>query len=267
MMIMPAAATAPGERVLAIVPTYEEATTLPALLASLLALPDAIDVLIVDDASPDGTQAVVRSHADFDRRVFLHARTGKLGLASAYRAGFQWALGRDYDICLEMDADLSHDPRDVPRLIAAIHEGADLAIGSRYVDGIRVMNWPASRLLLSLFAGRYTRCLTGLPLCDPTSGFKAIRRRALESMPWEEFRSEGYAFQIELHFRAWREGFDLREVPIVFTERREGASKMSRQIAREAVWRVLALAWQRHGPRLGDCGMEPARRKRLLCHR
>ena len=226
-------------------PTYNESDTLPALLEGLCGLPVTIDVLIVDDASPDGTQAIVKEHPEFERHVFLLPREGKLGLATAYKAGFQWALARDYDVCLEMDADLSHDPLDVPRLLDAIRDGADIAIGSRYLGGIRVINWPPARLLLSLLAGTYTRRLTGLTLGDPTSGFKAIRRRVLESLHWGELRAGGYAFQIELHYRAWRAGFVLREVPIVFTERRSGASKMSRRIAFEAAWRVMALAVER----------------------
>lgn len=218
---------------------------MPALLEALFALPVQIDTLIVDDASPDGTQAIVKAHPQFERHLFLLPRKGKLGLATAYKAGFRWALERGYDVCLEMDADLSHDPSDVPRLLEAIREGADLAIGSRYLGGIRVINWPRRRLFLSLFAGTYTRRFTGLPLKDPTSGFKAIHRRVLESIDWEELRADGYAFQIELHYRAWKAGFDLREVPIVFTERRSGASKMSRAIALEAAWRGVAIGAER----------------------
>ncbi len=228
-----------------VVPTYNEADTLPALLERLCSLPVSIDILIVDDASPDGTQAIVKGHLEFERHVFLLAREGKLGLATAYKAGFQWALARGYDVCLEMDADLSHDPQDVPQLLDAIRQGADIAIGSRYLGGIRVINWPRRRLFLSLFAGTYTRRFTGLPLTDPTSGFKAIHRRVLESLRWDELRADGYAFQIELHYRAWKAGFVLREVPIVFTERRSGASKMSRRIAIEAAWRVMTIGVER----------------------
>ena len=234
-------------RALVIVPTYNESDTLPELLDTLLALPCGLDVLVVDDASPDGTAGIVRCHPMHERRVFLLARMGKCGLASAYKAGFQWSLARDYEVCLEMDADLSHDPADIPRLLNAIGEGADIAIGSRYLDGIRVMNWPAPRLLLSLFAGAYTRRLTGLPLSDPTSGFKSIRRRVLEMLDWNRLRAEGYAFQIELHFLAWKAGLQVREVPIVFTERRNGSSKMSRRIALEAAWSVLRLACESRG--------------------
>jgi dolichol-phosphate mannosyltransferase len=227
------------------VPTYNEAETMPALLEALFGLPVNIDVLIVDDASPDGTQAIVKEHPEFERHVFLLPRKRKLGLATAYKAGFQWALERGYEVCLEMDADLSHDPSDVPRLLDAIREGADLAIGSRYLGGVRVINWPRRRLFLSLFAGTYTRRFTGLPLSDPTSGFKAIHRRVLESLDWGELRADGYAFQIELHYRAWKAGFVLREIPIVFTERRSGASKMSRRIALEAAWLAMAIGSER----------------------
>jgi dolichol-phosphate mannosyltransferase len=232
-------------RAVVIVPTYNEAETLPTLLGRLCSPTVGVDVLVVDDASPDGTQEIVKRHAEFERRVFLLARNGKRGLASAYKAGFEWALARGYEVCLEMDADLSHDPLDVPRLLDSVRDGCDVAIGSRYVGGIRVINWPPARLLLSLFAGTYTRRLTGLPLSDPTSGFKAVHRRVLQSLDWGELRADGYAFQIELHYRAWKAGFALCEIPIIFTERRSGASKMSRRIAFEAAWRVLALGAER----------------------
>jgi len=235
MSVNPAlpAETLPSARPLLVLPTYNEAISLPLVLARLFAVPRAPDVLVIEDASPDGTAAVVRAHAEFGRRLFMVERAGKLGLGSAYRAGFSWALERGYSAALEMDADLSHDPDDVPRLLAALDAGADLAIGSRYVQGISVVHWPLSRLLLSMGAGCYVRLLTGLPLTDPTSGFKAIRRRALERLMREKISADGYGFQIELHFKAHRLGLKLQEIPIVFTERRDGQSKLSAGIAVE----------------------------------
>ncbi|MGB8355138.1 MAG: polyprenol monophosphomannose synthase [Chthoniobacteraceae bacterium] len=229
------------EKSIVVIPTYNEANNLPELFGRVFQLPSNIDVLIVDDASPDGTAQIVKQHAEFGRRLFLMERSGKLGLATAYKQGFQWALQRNYDACMEMDADLSHDPADIPKLLEALNNGADIAIGSRYLNGIRVLNWPQNRLQLSLFAGLYTRTLAGLPLSDPTSGFKAIRREVLEAFDWSRFIASGYGFQIEIHFYAWRNGFCLREVPIIFTERHEGRSKMSWRISAEAALRVLRL--------------------------
>lgn len=226
-------------------PTYNEVESLPGVLARVLALPGGLHVLVVDDASPDGTAALVRTHLEFGQRVFLLSRHAKLGLGSAYLDGFEWALRRDYTAALEMDADLSHDPDDVPRLLATLDAGADLAIGSRYLQGISVVHWPLRRLLLSLGAGVYTRFFTGLRLSDPTSGFKAIRREALGVLVAAGVHSEGYGFQIELHFRAQRAGLTLREVPIVFTERRDGRSKLSLAITFEALGLVPRLGLQR----------------------
>lgn len=235
----------PSTQPLLVLPTYNEATSLPQVLARLFALPCALHILVVDDASPDGTGAIVHEHAEFGRRLFLLSRRGKLGLGSAYRDGFHWALERSYTAAVEMDADLSHDPEDVPRLLAALDAGADLAIGSRYVKGISVVHWPLSRLLLSIGAGVYTRLLTGLPLTDPTSGFKAIRRAALARLEGERVTADGYGFQIELHFKAHRAGLVLTEVPIVFTERRDGQSKLSAAITLEAIWLVPRLGLRR----------------------
>jgi dolichol-phosphate mannosyltransferase len=233
------------ERPLVVVPTYNESETVPALLEKLFALPRRCDVLIVDDGSPDGTASIVKQHSAFGTRLHLLERTSKQGLGTAYRAGFAWALERDYDACIEIDADGSHDPADIPRLLEALDEGCDLAIGSRYVGGVRVLNWPQSRLFLSTFAGWYTSFLTRLPLTDPTSGFKAIRRHVIERLDWSRFTSGGYSFQIELHYFAWKAGFLLREIPIIFTERREGQSKMSLEIAMEAARRVITLLFER----------------------
>ncbi len=184
----------------------------------------------------------------YGKRIYILERPGKAGLGSAYRAAFQWALKMGYDAVVEMDADLSHDPADVPRLLEALSEGADMAVGSRYLNGIRILNWPQSRLWISTFGGWYARNLTGLPMTDPTSGFKAIRRRVLEELDWEQFTAQGYGFQVELHFFAWQAGFKIVEVPIIFTERREGNSKMSPHIALEAAKRVLQLSVRRIFP-------------------
>jgi dolichol-phosphate mannosyltransferase len=219
------------EKILVVAPTYNEARK--------------VDVVIVDDNSPDGTADVVRKLSQFGRRLFLLENETRRGFAQACKDGFCWAMENGYDLCIEMDADLSHDPADVPRLIAMIEEGADIAVGSRYLNGVRIINWPARRLLLSLFAGSYTRFWTGLPMTDPTSGFKAIRNKVLRSTDWSRFAADGYGFIIELHFLAWRNGFRIRECPIVFTERRRGASKMSKRIALESALSVLKLACQR----------------------
>ncbi|MCX6936213.1 MAG: polyprenol monophosphomannose synthase [Verrucomicrobia bacterium] len=231
-----------------IIPTYNEAELILTVLEEILAKSPGADVLVVDDGSPDGTAGKVRRHVGFGKKVHLMERQGKAGLGSAYRAGFKWALEKGYDAVVEMDADLSHDPADVPRLLAALVEGADVAVGSRYLNGIRILNWPQSRLWISTFGGWYARTLTGLPMTDPTSGFKAIRRRVLEGLDWDRFTAQGYGFQIELHFFAWQAGFKIQEVPIVFTERRQGDSKMSPQIAKEAALRVLQLAVRRIFP-------------------
>jgi dolichol-phosphate mannosyltransferase len=233
---------------LVILPTYNEAEMILTALDEVLAKAPNVEVLVVDDGSPDGTAIKVKSHPSFKKKIHIMERPGKAGLGSAYRAAFKWALEKGYDTVVEMDADLSHDPADVPRLLAALREGADVAIGSRYLNGIRILNWPQSRLWISTFGGWYARTLTGLPLTDPTSGFKAIRRRVLEGLNWDQFTSQGYGFQVELHFFAWQAGFNLQEVPIVFTERRQGDSKMSANIALEAAKRVLQLAFRRIFP-------------------
>jgi dolichol-phosphate mannosyltransferase len=228
---------------LAISPTYNEAASLPTLLKTLFAADSSLHVLIIDDASPDGTAKVVRDHPEFSKRLHLLERGGKLGLGSAYREGFRWAAEHAYDACVEIDADLSHDPADVPRLLKQLNdETADAIIGSRYLDGLRVVNWPEHRLLISAFATQFVRFVLGMPLTDATSGFKALRVAALQKMDWSLIRAEGYGFQVELHHALWRSGARLKEIPIVFTERREGHTKMNVGIALEAAMRVLALA-------------------------
>lgn len=235
----------PSRKPLLILPTYEEAAGLLLVLDRIFEEAETMHVLVVDDASPDGTAEIARSHPRFQRQLFLIERSGKQGLGSAYRDGFAWALARDYTAVIEMDADLSHDPADIARLLEELESGSDLAVGSRYVQGISVIHWPLSRLLLSIGAGVYTRLLTGLPLSDPTSGFKAIRRNALEVLVAKRLSAEGYGFQIELHYWAHRAGMKIKELPIVFTERRDGQSKMSFAIAMEAVGLVARLGLRR----------------------
>lgn len=231
-------------RALVVMPTYNEAESLGELVPRVLEQDPRIDVLVIDDASPDGTGAIADDLAAGDERVKVVHREGKLGLGTAYLRGFRFGLERGYEYLLEMDSDLSHDPKYLPDLLAAVDDGADLAIGSRYVRGVNVINWPMSRLLLSYYANKYARWVTGLPLTDATSGFKCFRRRALEVIDFERVGSTGYAFQIEMDFRAWKAGMKLVEVPIVFTDRDRGESKMSGAIVREAVWRVWALRFK-----------------------
>ncbi len=228
---------------LVIIPTYNEADNIGRVLDLVLAQPTPLSVLVVDDNSNDGTAEVVRSVMDeAPARVDLIERGGKMGLGTAYLRGFRYALARDYSFICEMDADLSHDPDDLPRLIKPVERGAaDLAIGSRYVGGVRVINWPLPRLVLSYAAGIYTRTITQMPIRDVTAGFKCFHRRVLEALPLDRVNSDGYAFQVEMHYRTWRAGFDIEEVPVIFTERTEGQSKMSKAIVREAALKVWEL--------------------------
>ena len=231
------------ERALVIVPTYNERANITRLVESVLAQDPRLDVLVVDDGSPDGTGAVVDAIHDREPRVNVIHRPSKMGLGTAYLAGFRWALESGYAFVFEMDADFSHDPGHIPAFLAAI-EGADLVLGSRYRHGkVTVVNWPISRLMLSYSANVYARAVTGLPLYDSTGGFKCFRREVLEAIDLNDVRSNGYAFQIEMSFRAWKRGFRIVEIPIVFTDRSEGESKMSRRIVREAVWMVWRLRW------------------------
>jgi dolichol-phosphate mannosyltransferase len=228
---------------LVITPTYNEADNVGQVIDLVLAQPTPISILVVDDNSSDGTAAIVRSKMEeAPERVHLVERGGKLGLGTAYLRGFRFALARDYTYICEMDADLSHDPDDLPRLIEPVRaDEVDLAIGSRYVEGVRVINWPLSRLVLSYSAGMYTRAITRLPILDVTAGFKCFHRRVLEALPLDRVNSDGYAFQVEMHYRTWRAGFRFEEVPVIFTERTEGQSKMSRGIVREAALKVWEL--------------------------
>jgi dolichol-phosphate mannosyltransferase len=233
--------SAPGaERVLVVVPTYNERVNLPIIVPAILQQDPRVDVLVVDDNSPDGTGAIADTLATESPRVHVLHREAKQGLGKAYLAGFTWALARSYDLLIEMDVDFSHDPKFLPELIRAAGE-ADLVIGSRYKTGVNVINWPMSRLLLSIGANQYARWITGLPLTDSTGGFKCFRRSVLEAIDFSRVRSNGYAFQIEMSYRAWRKGFRLVEVPIVFTDRIEGQSKMNKRIVREAIWMVWWL--------------------------
>jgi dolichol-phosphate mannosyltransferase len=230
-------------KTLVIVPTYNERENLPPLVQRLLALPIPVDLLIVDDNSPDGTGQLADELAKRHPNVQVMHRAEKNGLGRAYCAGFAWALERDYECILEMDGDFSHNPDDIPAFLKAA-EQADLVIGSRYSNGIRVINWPLKRLMLSLGAAKYVRIITGLPISDPTGGFKCFRRRALQSINLEAVRSNGYSFQIEMSHKIWRQGLRIAEVPIVFTDRFQGSSKMSGKIVWEAIWMVWRLLAQ-----------------------
>ncbi len=231
-------------RTLIVVPTYNEITNIEVLLKRLFDLGiTGLEVLVVDDNSPDGTAALVKKLQQQYSGLHLIERSGKLGLGTAYVRGFQFAISKGYDFIFEMDADLSHNPADVKRLLAEM-ETCDLAIGSRYLTGVNVINWPLSRLVLSIFANWYTRTITGLPVKDCTSGFKCFRRRVLESIDLENIRSDGYSFQIELHFKVWKKGFRIKELPIIFTDRERGSSKMSRKVMFEAAVMVWWLKFQ-----------------------
>lgn len=233
-----------GDRALVIVPTFNERDNIERLIDLVLGQDARIDILVVDDNSPDGTGQVIDAVCARNPRVHVVHRPRKLGLGTAYLAGFRWALDRDtYAYVFEMDADFSHDPVHLPQFLAAIAD-ADLVLGSRYRFGkVSVVNWPIARLLLSYFANIYARIVTGLPLYDATGGFKCFRREVLEAIDLDAVRSNGYAFQIEMSFRAWHRGFRIVEIPIVFVDRTEGESKMSKRIVREAIWMVWRLRW------------------------
>lgn len=236
-----------SQRTIIIVPTYNERDNLPPLVQRLMGLPVEVDVLVVDDHSPDGTGKLADELAAKNPRLHVLHRKEKDGLGRAYCAGFAWALQNDYEFIFEMDGDFSHNPDDIPSFLQAAQD-ADLVIGSRYRNGIRVINWPLKRLILSMGAGMYVRWITGLPLSDPTGGFKCFRRRALHSLNLEAVRSNGYSFQVELSHTIWMQGMRIAEVPIIFTDRFQGSSKMSRKIVWEAFWMVWRL-WFRAGLR------------------
>ncbi len=229
------------QRALVIVPTYNERENLPRLLPSILSRDPRLEILIVDDGSPDGTGDIADALAEEEPRIHVLHRGEKLGLGTAYLTGFRWGLERGYDILFEMDADFSHDPAHLPQFLEAIAE-YDVVLGSRYLQGrVTVVNWPIGRLLLSFAANVYARWVTGLPIADSTGGYKCFRRQVLEAIPFDRVESNGYAFQIEMSFRSWRKGFRLGEIPIMFVDRDIGESKMSRKIVYEAVWRVWRL--------------------------
>lgn len=226
-----------------IIPTYNEKENIERMVRKVMSLAEPIDLLVVDDGSPDGTADIIKSLCkEYENRLFIEERAGKQGLGTAYVHGFRWALSRGYDYIFEMDADFSHNPEDLLRLLAACKDNsADVAIGSRYITGVNVVNWPMSRVLLSYFASVYVRWITGMRVRDATAGFKCYRRAVLETILCEPIRFVGYAFQIEMKFKSWKYGFKIKEVPIIFTERAAGASKMSGKIVREAVLGVLWL--------------------------
>jgi dolichol-phosphate mannosyltransferase len=227
-----------------LIPTYNEIENIEKIIRAVMELPKDFDVLIIDDGSPDGTAGIVKGlmRNEFAGRLFIEEREGKQGLGTAYIHGFHWALDRGYQYVFEMDADFSHNPKDLVRLYKACHEGgADVAIGSRYVTGVNVVNWPMGRVIMSYYASKYVQTITGMPVNDATAGFICYRRKVLETIPLDEIKFKGYAFQIEMKFTAWKYGFKIVEVPIIFTDRTEGTSKMSTKIFREAVFGVIEM--------------------------
>jgi len=225
-----------------IIPTYKERENIEAIIKAISSLKIAFDILIIDDNSPDGTAEIVKDLQKSYTNLFLIERPGKLGLGTAYIAGFKWALEKGYKLIYEMDADFSHDPGDLIKLCnACCEDGADLAIGSRYISGVNVVNWPLSRVLMSYVASIYVRQITGMRIMDTTAGFKCYRRAVLEKINLDKIKSIGYGFQIEMKFKTWKLGFKIVEVPIIFTDRRLGASKMSGGIFNEALWGVLRM--------------------------
>ena len=229
-----------------IIPTYNEKENIENIIRAVFALPKSFHILIIDDGSPDGTASIVRGlmQDEFADRLFMVERQGKLGLGTAYICGFKWALEHGYDFVFEMDADFSHNPEDLPRVYqACADEGFDVAVGSRYVSGVNVVNWPMGRVLMSYYASRYVQFVTGIPVRDTTAGFKCYRRRVLETVDLDAIRFKGYAFQIEMKFTAYKLGFKIKEVPVIFVNRREGTSKMSGGIFGEALFGVMRLRW------------------------
>ncbi|PIP95228.1 MAG: dolichyl-phosphate beta-D-mannosyltransferase [Bdellovibrio sp. CG12_big_fil_rev_8_21_14_0_65_39_13] len=240
----------PYHQTLIIIPTYNEIDNIEKMITTLFALYPAISLLIIEDGSPDGTADVVKKfQQQYPNNLFMIERTGKLGLGTAYVTGFKWALERKYEFVFEMDCDFSHDPKQIPDLLTAAQTN-DLVIGSRYIDGIRIINWPFKRLLLSYLASIYTRFVTSIPVFDTTGGFKCFNRRALESINLDDIISSGYIFQLELNYKVWSRGLNVKEVPIIFYERRDGQSKMAGGIIFEALFAVLRLRWRRFVNRL-----------------
>jgi len=230
-------------KILIIIPTYNELENLPRLLTEVLSKDNNIDMLFIDDNSPDGTADFIENEQKNNNRIHLIKRQSKQGLGTAYIVGFKFALQRDYEVIFEMDADFSHDPNEIPRFLEEI-KNSDVVLGSRYKNGVNVINWPMRRLLLSWFANIYTRVITGMPLHDATGGFKCFKREVLEAIDLNRVKSNGYAFQIEMNFKAWKKGFNIKEIPIIFVDRVKGSSKMSKKIVREAVFMVWKLRFQ-----------------------
>lgn len=236
-------------RKLIIIPTYLERENISAMITKVFSLPEKFDLLIIDDGSPDGTADIVRQRQEeFNGRLHLIERSGKLGLGTAYITGFKWALEKGYDYVFEMDCDFSHNPDDLLKLYRAAVEGADVVVGSRYVQGVNVVNWPMPRLLMSYFASKYVRTITRMPVRDATAGFVCYSREVLETIDLDAVEMKGYGFQIEMKYSAWRLGFVIKEVSIVFTERTEGVSKMSSGIFGEAFWGVMKLRLRKINP-------------------
>ena len=229
-----------------IIPTYNERENIENIIRAVFGLEHGFHVLVIEDGSPDGTAAIVKElQKEFPERLFMIERSGKLGLGTAYIAGFKWALQQKYEYIFEMDADFSHNPNDLPRLYAACHdEGADVSIGSRYVSGVNVVNWPMGRVLMSYFASKYVRLITGLPIHDTTAGFVCYSRRVLQTIDLDSIRFKGYAFQIEMKFTAYKFGFRVKEVPVIFINRELGTSKMNSSIFGEAMFGVIRLKWE-----------------------
>lgn len=225
---------------LVIIPTYNEILNIKKLIHQIIEFLPEINILVVDDNSPDGTGHYIKELSEKDSRVKLISRPSKLGLGTAYVEGFKFMLKNNYEIAFQMDADFSHDPKELIQMLKEI-EQFDVVIGSRYIKGVNVINWPMKRLLLSYFANKYTKFVTGIPVCDATGGFKCFRREVLQSINLDKIKSNGYSFQIEMNFKAWKKGFRIKEIPIVFYDRTEGASKMSKKIVREAIFMVWKL--------------------------
>lgn len=229
-------------KALVIIPTYNEIENIARMIDTVFTLPESFHVLIIDDGSPDGTAKVVKEYQNKHKdKLHLLERKGKLGLGTAYIAGFKWSIEHNYSYVFEMDADFSHNPHDLIHLFHACKEGADLAIGSRYKSGVNVVNWPMGRVLMSYFASRYVKFITGMPIHDTTAGFKCYKTSVLKAINLDKIKFKGYAFQIEMKFTAWKMGFKIVEVPIIFTDRKEGKSKMSGGIFNEAFWGVIKL--------------------------
>ena len=241
-----------------IIPTYNEKENIEKIIKAIFSLEKAFDILVIDDGSPDGTGKIVKDlmATSFPDRLFLIERSGKLGLGTAYITGFKWAIEKGYEYVFEMDADFSHDPADLPRLYSACHDdGYDVAIGSRYISGVNVVNWPIGRVLMSYFASKYVRFITGFNIHDTTAGFKCYKRRVLKTIELDKVKFKGYAFQIEMKYTAYKIGFKIKEVPVIFVNRREGVSKMSGGIFGEAFFGVMRLrfdGWFRKYPAIQE---------------